>query len=84
MTNEEVDMFKTESATHVGTYFVTIKQDGETARLACETLEEAKMVYVSFLNYGKCEDVIIERADNPHGAGLRLAASKIKEHFGFE
>lgn len=55
---------KTELPTHAGPYFVVIMQDGETACLACETLKEAEMVRVSFLNYGKFEAVIIERTDN--------------------
>ena len=42
------------------TYFVIVEQDGDTARLACETLEEAQMVLRSFVNYGKCSDVRIE------------------------
>jgi hypothetical protein len=41
-------------------YFVIVEQDGDTARLECKTLEEAQMVYKSFLNYGKCSDVRIE------------------------
>jgi hypothetical protein len=41
-------------------YTVIIEQDGETARLTCETLEEAQMVRQSFVNYGKCSDVRIE------------------------
>lgn len=41
-------------------YFVIIEQDGETARLECESLEEAQMVRRSFVNYGKCSDVRIE------------------------
>jgi hypothetical protein len=42
------------------TYFVIVEQDGDTARLECETLEEAQMVRRSFVNYGKCSDVRIE------------------------
>jgi hypothetical protein len=41
-------------------YIVIIEQDGETARLQCETLEEAQIVRRSFVNYGKCNDVRIE------------------------
>lgn len=43
-------------------YIVLIKQNGETARLECATLEEAQKVRLSFVNYGKCESVTIERA----------------------
>ena len=42
------------------TYTVVILQDGETARLACDTLEEAQKVRQSFINYGKCQEVLIE------------------------
>lgn len=42
------------------TYTVVILQDGETARLACATLEEAQQVRQSFVNYGKCQEVRIE------------------------
>ncbi len=49
-------------------YTVVILQDGKTARLACATLEEATQVRQSFINYGKCQEVLIE----------------IKEHFGVE
>ena len=41
-------------------YIVVIKQEGETARLECATLEEAQKVKVSFENYGKCENITIE------------------------
>lgn len=41
-------------------YIVIIEQEGEQARLECETLEEAEMVHRSFVNYGKCNDVRIE------------------------
>lgn len=44
------------------TYIVVIEQDGETARLICETLEEAQMVRTSFLHYGKFEDIRIEKS----------------------
>lgn len=44
-------------------YIVIIEQDGETAYLACETLEEAQMVCKSFINYGKCSNVSIERQE---------------------
>ena len=40
-------------------YQVIIKQDGETAYLDCETLEEAQSVHRSFINYGKCQSVTI-------------------------
>ena len=33
------------------TYYVVIEQDGETARLACSTLEEAHQVRRSFENW---------------------------------
>lgn len=42
-------------------YFVVIEQDGEIARLECETLQEAQKVKVSFENYGKCESITIEK-----------------------
>lgn len=42
------------------TYIVVIVQDGETARLVCETYEEAVQVRQSFVNYGKCSSVEIE------------------------
>lgn len=42
------------------TYFVIVEQDGDIARLECETLEEAQMVRRSFVNYGKCSNVRIE------------------------
>ena len=41
-------------------YVVVIVQDGETARLDCETLQQAQLVKRSFINYGKCESVTIE------------------------
>jgi len=43
------------------TYVVVILQDGEYARLECETLEEAQSVRQSFVNYGKCQEVTIEK-----------------------
>ena len=42
-------------------YTVVILQDGEYARLECETWEEAQRVKVSFENYGKCQEVRIEQ-----------------------
>jgi hypothetical protein len=45
-------------------YQVVILQDGETARLDCETLEEAQNVRRSFVNYGKCQEVTIEEIEN--------------------
>ena len=45
-------------------YTVVILQDGETARLKCDTLEEAQMVRTSFLNYGKFESITIEVAED--------------------
>ena len=50
-------------------YTVVILQDGETAQLECTTLEEAQLVRQSFVNYGKCQEVIIEQS---------------QEHFGVE
>lgn len=40
---------------------VVIVQDGETARLECDSYEEAHRVKVSFENYGKCQSITIER-----------------------
>ena len=51
------------------TYAVVILQDGDCARLECTTLEEAQQVRRSFVNYGKCQEVIIEQS---------------QEHFGVE
>jgi len=45
------------------TYTVVILQDGETARLECTTLEEAQLVRQSFVNYGKCQEVVIEQTE---------------------
>jgi hypothetical protein len=45
-------------------YQVVIVQDGDTARLDCETLEEAQNVRRSFVNYGKCQEVTIEEIEN--------------------
>ena len=45
-------------------YQVVIVQDGEVARLDCETLEEAQNVRRSFVNYGKCQEVTIEEIEN--------------------
>lgn len=42
-------------------YTVVILQDGEYARLACDTLEEAQLVRRSFVNYGKCQEIVIEQ-----------------------
>ena len=44
-------------------YTVVIEQDGEQARLDCETYEEAVRVKVSFENYGKCQSIEIETKD---------------------
>ncbi len=41
-------------------YTVVILQDGEYARLECHTREEAQLVRQSFVNYGKCQEVVIE------------------------
>ena len=46
------------------TYTVVILQDGERARLDCETYEEAVQVKRSFENYGKCQSIEIEPKDN--------------------
>ena len=42
-------------------YTVVILQDGEYACLECQTLEEAQLVRQSFVNYGKYQEVVIER-----------------------
>ena len=42
-------------------YIVVIVQNGEVARLACATLEEAQQVRQSFINYGKCQEVYITK-----------------------
>ena len=44
-------------------YVVVIVQDGDTARLECASYEEALQVRQSFVNYGKCQSVEIERKD---------------------
>jgi len=41
-------------------YFVVIEQDNETAKLKCESYDEACLVKQSFINYGKCSSVVIE------------------------
>ena len=41
-------------------FTVVILQDGEYARLVCETYDEAVIVRRSFVNYGKCQSVTIE------------------------
>lgn len=43
------------------TYIVVIIQNNEEARLLCDTFEEAQRVKVSFENYGKCENISIEK-----------------------
>lgn len=45
------------------TYVVVILQDGEYARLECETLKEAQLVRQSFVNYGKCQEVTIVQSN---------------------
>ena len=45
------------------TYIVVVRKDGEEAHLACDSLEEAKSVRQSFINYGKCEDVYIIKGE---------------------
>ena len=42
-------------------YTVVIVQDGETALLDCATLQEAQRVRQSFINYGRCQSVTIQR-----------------------
>lgn len=42
-------------------YTVVILQNDEYARLECETLEEAQRVQRSFVNYGKCQEITIEK-----------------------
>lgn len=42
------------------TYYVVIEQDGDVARLACDSLAEAHQVKISFENYGKCQNISIE------------------------
>lgn len=44
-------------------YNVVIRQDGESACLQCATLEEAHQVRLSFINYGKCQEVTIEQVE---------------------
>ena len=46
-------------------YYVLIEHEGETARLACATLEEAQQVRQSFVNYGKYQEVRIEVEEKP-------------------
>lgn len=41
-------------------YIVIITQDGEKAFLHCKTFQEAIDVRRSFINYGKCQSVIIQ------------------------
>ena len=43
------------------TYTVVIHQDGEVARLECKSWDEALLVRQSFVNYGKCQSVEIEK-----------------------
>ena len=44
-------------------YTVVINHEGETARLDCETLEEAQQVRRSFVNYGRYQEITIEHND---------------------
>ena len=44
------------------TYIVVITQDNEQARLTCNSMEEAVQARQAFINYGKCQDVTIEKA----------------------
>ena len=48
------------------TYYVVIEQDGETARLECQSYAEAQQVKVSFENYGKCQNISIEQDEEEH------------------
>ncbi len=44
------------------TYTVVINHNGETARLACQSMEEAQMVRQSFINWGGLGyDIYIEQ-----------------------
>ena len=43
-------------------YIVVITQDNEQARLTCNSMEEAVQARQAFINYGKCQDVTIEKA----------------------
>ena len=45
-------------------YTVVILKDGETARLECATFEEAQSVRQSFINYGGCQEIVIEKIKN--------------------
>jgi hypothetical protein len=65
------------------TYFVIVKQDGDTARLECETWEEAQMVRRSFVNYGKCSDVKTEY-ERKIVAAEREACAKMCEYLDAE
>jgi hypothetical protein len=49
-------------------YTVVILQDGEYARLECDTLEEAQLVKQSFVNYGKYQEVVIEHSELNNGS----------------
>ncbi len=44
------------------TFIVVITQDNEQARLTCNSMEEAVQTRRAFINYGKCQDVTIEKA----------------------
>ena len=45
------------------TWTVVIEHEGEVARLECASLEEAKQVRRSFINYGRYQSVEIESKD---------------------
>ena len=45
-------------------YYVVLTSDGETAKLKCDTYEEAQKVYRAFMNHGKYDTVTIERVDD--------------------
>ena len=40
-------------------YYVQITQNNDRALLKCNDINEALMVQKSFINYGKCDEVII-------------------------
>ena len=51
------------TGTDMAPYTVVINHEGETARLDCETLEEAQQVRRSFVNYGRYQEITIEHND---------------------
>lgn len=44
-------------------YYVVIEHEGDTARLECASLEEAKQVRRSFVNWGGYQSVRIDSKD---------------------